>query len=277
LILLVVCLVGLVSILQKMLMGVSTRVIYKATNINGYVAMIIGALLTILVQSSSITTSVLTPLVGMGVIQLEQMLPLTLGANIGTTVTALMAAMVSDKIESLQVALAHLFFNISGIVIWYPIPFMRRIPLNAARVLGKGTRWWRGLPALYIAVAFFILPLALLGISYLFTTGSAGFTALGSIIVIGLGLGLIYFVYWWVWAGGKTTTKECFRAREKRRQTNESLPEDMEWLKAKVNALCEHTCLVEDEDNQEGKDVAAGDSSADDAATPPVVEDDIAA
>jgi sodium-dependent phosphate cotransporter len=76
----------------------------------------IGAGITVLVQSSSITTSVLTPLVGVGVIQLEQMFPLTLGANIGTTVTGLLASMVSDSVDALQVALSHLFFNISGIV-----------------------------------------------------------------------------------------------------------------------------------------------------------------
>lgn len=67
----------------------STRIIYKATNVNGLIAMGIGAGVTVLVQSSSITTSVLTPLVGVGAIQLEQMFPLTLGANIGTTVTGL--------------------------------------------------------------------------------------------------------------------------------------------------------------------------------------------
>merc|ERR1719229_661406 len=114
-----------------MLLGMSTRIINKAVNINGYLAIVIGAGLTVLVQSSSITTSTLTPLVGMGVIPLEDMLPLTLGANIGTTFTGLMAALVSNKIDALQVALAHLFFNITGIIIFYPIPFMRKIPLHA--------------------------------------------------------------------------------------------------------------------------------------------------
>jgi sodium-dependent phosphate cotransporter len=93
-------------------------VIYKATNVNGLLAMLIGCGITVAVQSSSITTSVLTPLVGVGVIQLEQMFPLTLGANIGTTITGLLASMVSDSVDALQVALAHLFFNVSGIIIW---------------------------------------------------------------------------------------------------------------------------------------------------------------
>merc|ERR1719297_79743 len=115
----------------------------KATSVHPIIAILIGTVLTILVQSSSITTSALTPLCGVGVITLERMLPLTLGANIGTTVTALLAATVSDSVDSLQVALAHLFFNLTGILIWYPIPFMRQVPLNAARGLGKATRIWR--------------------------------------------------------------------------------------------------------------------------------------
>lgn len=78
------CLYGLVTVLQKLLLGGSQRVVYKATDINGYIAMLIGAVITMGVQSSSIFTSTLTPLVGMGLIRLEQMFPLTLGANIGT-------------------------------------------------------------------------------------------------------------------------------------------------------------------------------------------------
>jgi solute carrier family 34 (sodium-dependent phosphate cotransporter) len=84
-VMLFICLGGLVYVLQQMLLGASTRIIYKATDINGYVAMVLGCLITMAVQSSSITTSVLTPLVGMGLIRLEQMFPMTLGANIGTT------------------------------------------------------------------------------------------------------------------------------------------------------------------------------------------------
>jgi sodium-dependent phosphate cotransporter len=72
LLLLMVCLMGLVNVLQRGLKGMSTRIIYKATNVNGVLAMGIGAGITILVQSSSVTTSVLTPLVGVGCIQLEQ-------------------------------------------------------------------------------------------------------------------------------------------------------------------------------------------------------------
>ena len=55
-------------------------------NRSPYLSMLFGIGLTIMVQSSSITTSTFTPLVGLDIISLEQMLPLTLGANIGTPV-----------------------------------------------------------------------------------------------------------------------------------------------------------------------------------------------
>jgi len=256
LIVLVICLLGLVKILQRMLMGTSTRIIYKATNINGYIAMLVGAGITVLVQSSSITTSVLTPLVGMGMIQLEQMLPLTLGANIGTTFTAIMAAMVSEGTESLQVSLCHLFFNITGIIIWYPIPIMRNVPLNAARGLGKMTKWWRLFPVIYIIVMFFLLPLALLGISWLFTTGRKGFVALGSILVALIGVALLYFAYW-LFKGGSQKMKDFCASCQRRGQYKRDLPDDMEYCKTEIARLKEHTCMPDEanEEVAEGKEL----------------------
>lgn len=82
---LIIGLVGLVTLLHRMLAGASTRIVYKATDINAYLAMVIGCGVTVLVQSSSITTSTLVPLAGVGVLKLENMYPLVIGADIGTT------------------------------------------------------------------------------------------------------------------------------------------------------------------------------------------------
>ena len=245
------CLFGMVTILQKMLLGTSTRIIYKATNINGYIAMVLGAAVTMVVQSSSITTSALTPLVGMGVLRLEQMLPLTLGANIGTTMTALMASLVTDGTGSLQVALAHLFFNVTGILIWYPLPVMRNIPLHAARQLGKGTRIWRGFPIVYIIVMFFLVPLIFLGLSFLFTEKSKGMTVLGSFVTIILALICFYGVYYCQYKGGREKCIQCMEDRQARHTAITNLPEDMEFLKKKITALMEHTGLQDDEEDVE--------------------------
>lgn len=242
---LIVCLIGLVTVLQKMLMGVSTRIIYKATNMNGYLAILIGCGLTILVQSSSITTSVLTPFVGIGALQLEQMLPLTLGANIGTTFTGLLASLVASGVNSLHVALCHLFFNIFGILIWYPVPFLRNIPLSAARALGKCTRIWTGFPILYIIVIFFLTPLCLFGIFSLFDQDSKGFTVLGAFIVIFIGLLAIWGVYKWIYGGLKERIVKSFSERQDRKSAIISLPEDMDFVREELARLREHTGLCE--------------------------------
>ena len=256
-----VCLFGLVKILNHMLMGTSTRIIYKATNMNGYLAMLIGAGITILVQSSSITTSALTPLVGMGVLRLEQMFPLTLGANIGTTVTAILAALLSTT-EALQVALAHLFFNITGIIIWYPIPVMRNVPLYCARQLGKATRIWKGFPLVYIFVMFFIVPLIFLGLSSLYT-GSKGLTVLGAFLTVVLFLFLVWLAYWCVFKNGSQYCYDCMATRQTRKEAMDALPDDMVYLKAKIKALSEHTGLPDEEEDVE----EASDEKVDEAET----------
>merc|ERR1711906_989 len=117
--------------------------------------------------SSSITTSVLTPLVAVGLISLEEMFPLTLGANIGTTITGILSATVvtSNPVEAWQVALSHLFFNLFGIAIWYPLPFMRRIPLRMARFLGYQTGKYPWFPLAYVFIVFFIIPGIVYGIA----------------------------------------------------------------------------------------------------------------
>lgn len=254
---LMICLIGLVTLLQKMLMGMSNRILYKATNVNGYLAILIGAGLTILVQSSSITTSALTPFVGMGALRLEQMLPLTLGANIGTTVTGLLASLVSSGTDALQVALCHLFFNISGIIVWYPLPFMRKFPLNAAKQLGKVTRSWRGFPIVYILIVFGLIPLLLLGLSSLFNQGSKGFTVLGSFLTVILILLIALFAYKWMKGGLKESTIERFATRERKNKAVVALPDDMDYVKSELVRLREHTGLSEPtpEGDKEKEDV----------------------
>ena len=67
--------------------------------------------MTIFVQSSSITTSMIIPLAGAGVVTIRQLFPYTLGANIGTTVTALLAAMTTQNDIAVTVAFSHLVFQ----------------------------------------------------------------------------------------------------------------------------------------------------------------------
>ncbi len=127
-------------------------------------AFLVGIVLTILVQSSSITTSLVVPLAGAGLLTLAQIYPYTLGANIGTTVTALLAALaVPDHfLAAITVALSHFLFNVCSIAAITPIPLLRRLPMRLAESLAAQAVRRRWVPVLYIVVVFFLTPLALL-------------------------------------------------------------------------------------------------------------------
>uniref|UniRef100_A0A914XIM3 Sodium-dependent phosphate transport protein 2B n=1 Tax=Plectus sambesii TaxID=2011161 RepID=A0A914XIM3_9BILA len=148
---LVLCLVLIVKLLNTMLRGHVAKAIRKTINndlpgpfapFTDYVGIAIGAGMTILIQSSSVFTSTLTPLVAVGVLSLERMYPLTLGANVGTTFTSLLAALASPPARltsALQISLCHLFFNLTGILMFFVIPVTRQAPLGLARILGNKT------------------------------------------------------------------------------------------------------------------------------------------
>ena len=128
------------------------------------VAMAVGMIVTALIQSSSITTSLLVPLAGAGVITLAQAFPVTIGANVGTTITALLASMAvtgENAHFGVVIALTHLLFNISATVIIYPIKAIRRIPLMAAQMLANTATKNRWAALAYVGVLFYVLPMAL--------------------------------------------------------------------------------------------------------------------
>ncbi|XP_053423468.1 sodium-dependent phosphate transport protein 2A isoform X2 [Nycticebus coucang] len=176
LVLLCTCLILLVKMLNSLLKGQVAKVIQKVINtdfpapftwVTGYFAMVVGAGMTFVVQSSSVFTSAITPLIGLGVISIERAYPLTLGSNIGTTTTAILAALASPREKlssSFQIALCHFFFNISGILLWYPVP-CTRLPIRMAKALGKRTAKYRWFAVLYLLVCFLLLPSLVFGIS----------------------------------------------------------------------------------------------------------------
>ncbi|MEE2659939.1 MAG: Na/Pi symporter [Candidatus Latescibacterota bacterium] len=126
------------------------------------VAMAFGVLMTVLVQSSSISTSMVVPLVGAGILTLEAVFPYTLGANVGTTITAMLAALATGNIAAVTVAFSHLAFNVAGIVMVYPLPPIRRIPLALARLLATLAMRSRAYAVVYVITVFYALPLALI-------------------------------------------------------------------------------------------------------------------
>lgn len=120
---------------------------------------LLGAMFTSMIQSSSITTSVVVPLVGAGLLTVERIFPYTLGANLGTTITAILASLVTRNPIAIQTAFTHLLFNTSGICIIYP---MRRIPIGIAKWLGQRFSNSRKYAILWVVIIFYGLPLLLI-------------------------------------------------------------------------------------------------------------------
>jgi sodium-dependent phosphate cotransporter len=124
-------------------------------------AMFLGFACTFVVQSSSVTTSLAVPLAGAGVVTLRQVFPYVLGANVGTTFTAILAALVTGEEVALTVAFAHLLFNVVGILIVWPV---RWIPLSLAERLGARSARSRLSAGAYVFVVFFVIPLVFIAL-----------------------------------------------------------------------------------------------------------------
>ena len=87
---------------------------------NVFLAILLAAVFTALVQSSSATTGIVIVLAGQGFISLETGIALAMGANIGTCVTAMLAAIGKPR-EAVQTAAVHVSFNVLGVLIWLPL------------------------------------------------------------------------------------------------------------------------------------------------------------
>ena len=94
--------------------GVKT---FLAAISNPILLVLIGAIFTAIIQSSSVMTSIALTMVVTGLINLEQGIFLTMGSNIGSCVVAILAGMASGK-NAKRTALIHLLFNCSGVVIF---------------------------------------------------------------------------------------------------------------------------------------------------------------
>ena len=163
--------VALYLLVRTMRTAAHGRVEVMVTGLLGssaLLAMLIGVVVTVMVQSSSITTSLLVPLAAAGVLRLEQAFPVTLGANVGTTVTAFLAALAvsgPNATAGLEIALVHLFFNFSGILIVYPVAGVRRVPLRAAEALTALALRSRRMVVVWVLALFYGIPTIVLVVS----------------------------------------------------------------------------------------------------------------
>lgn len=156
------------KLLKKLMVGTAKKIMHNAIGKGPISGITSGAIVTILVQSSSTTTSLMVPLAGSGVFRLKQIYPFTLGANIGTTITALLAATAisgETAVFALQIALVHLIYNSCAVILIYGIKNLRKLPVRGALWLGKVATENKTIALAYILGVFFALPAALIFIT----------------------------------------------------------------------------------------------------------------
>ena len=166
---LVIAMIFLFIALKYMVKVIRQLVIGKVENFfsdyifrNGVLALLLGLVLTAIVQSSSITTSIMVPLAGAGIVNIYQIFPYTVGANIGTTVTTLLAAMATGSPAALVVALSHFTFNVLGMILILPLKPIRMIPIKIALWVSNLTTKSKIYPILFIVMIFFVIPIFIL-------------------------------------------------------------------------------------------------------------------
>lgn len=156
LVILFISLKQMVNVLRELVVKKAEAWFDKVLFKNAGRAFVVGLVLTLLAQSSSITTSLIVPMAGAGILTLMQIFPYTLGANIGTTITAILASLVTGNPNAVTVAFAHLLFNISGIIFWWPF---RQVPISLANKMAEFATRNKLIPLFYISIVFFIIPL----------------------------------------------------------------------------------------------------------------------
>ena len=156
---LLVSLVGIVKLMRSMVMDKVSRLFHDVIFKSDGRALGLGIVVTAMVQSSSVTTSLAVPLAGAGILDVKRVFPFALGANVGTTITALMAAMAAAKPIGLAIAFAHLLFNILGICVWYP---GRKVPLYLSGKFAELASRNKAAPLAFVVVVYFVMPLVLI-------------------------------------------------------------------------------------------------------------------
>lgn len=139
------------SITSSKMEMVFSRYIFK----NAATAFVMGIIFTVIVQSSSVSISVMIPLAGAGILNACQLFPYTMGANIGTTITSMLAALSIGEFAGVAIAFAHLSFNVLGVTFIFPV---RHIPVRIAEYFAEISLKNRLVPFIFILFIYIILP-----------------------------------------------------------------------------------------------------------------------
>lgn len=154
--------------MKALMVGKAKEYLHKAIGKGPLTGLFSGSVVTVMVQSSSMTTSLVVPLVGNGILKTRDIYPFTLGANIGTCITALIASLAVTgeyAAVALQIALVHLIYNILGVVVVFGIKWLREIPLKLAYELSVLVERRKIFGFIYIASVFFVMPIGAIFVS----------------------------------------------------------------------------------------------------------------
>jgi len=149
----------MVDLMRRIISGRVENMLHHYLFRNPLRSMAVGLMLTAIIQSSSATTSLIVPIVGAGILTVDEIFPYVLGTNIGTTITAILASLVTKSPAALTVAFAHLTFNVMGTVAFFPL---RRVPITIATQYGLFLSKHRVLAPVFLILIFFIIPLVII-------------------------------------------------------------------------------------------------------------------
>lgn len=133
------------------------KVIFQKTGL----AFLYGVFFTAAVQSSTVTTSLVVPLVASKKVSLGKAFPFIIGTNIGTTITAVIASIYKPE-AAIALALVHVLFNSFGALVLLPFSYIRAFPVWIANYMGKISLRYRFVGFAYILLTFFIIPFLLI-------------------------------------------------------------------------------------------------------------------
>ncbi|MFO7258525.1 MAG: Na/Pi symporter [Bacteroidota bacterium] len=121
-----------------------------------------GLVTTAAIRSSTVTTTLVVPLAAKKVVSLRRIVPFIIGANLGTTITAFLAALMNaESLGVISLAIAHALFNGIGFLVLYPVAALRNIPIRLAAGLGRISQRFRLAGFAYVLTIFFFIPFLL--------------------------------------------------------------------------------------------------------------------
>jgi solute carrier family 34 (sodium-dependent phosphate cotransporter) len=163
---LMVAITALGWLLKQLLVGKAEQMLHQIAGRGSALGLLTGFGVTAVVQSSSLTTSLMVPLAGTGLLSLQEVYPIILGANIGTCATALIAALGLGEVTALQIAIVHLLFNVLAVLVIFGLPWLRQRPVQAAQWLAALATKRRWLAIVYVLLVFFGIPSGLLALTF---------------------------------------------------------------------------------------------------------------